>query len=183
MTVTQCTSPLTAATSATKNTARPIVYKIICMCTTKEKGRAEENDGRLECPHCHKMLKGTSLRKHLEDMHTVHLTPYECKICHRFYRTPNSLQNHSSRYHRRQRTDSSGPSEYEASSAPPFSTASMTPVAVPQQLSSLLAAAAAARATTHLSPRTPGLSNGAPPPPPEHHLPGDKATSFSDIFN
>lgn len=41
MTVTQCTSPLTAATSATKNTARPIVYKIICMCTTKEKGRAE----------------------------------------------------------------------------------------------------------------------------------------------
>ncbi|XP_047484395.1 protein abrupt-like isoform X11 [Penaeus chinensis] len=144
---------------------------------------SQENDGRLECPHCHKMLKGTSLRKHLEDMHTVHLTPYECKICHRFYRTPNSLQNHSSRYHRRQRTDSSGPSEYEASGAPPFPATSMTPVAVPQQLSSLLAAAAAARATTHLSPRTPGLSNGAPPPPPEHHLPGDKATSFSDIFN
>ena len=47
------------------------------------------------------MLRGTSLRKHIEDMHTVHLSTYECKICHKHYRTPNSLQNHSSRYHRR----------------------------------------------------------------------------------
>lgn len=62
-----------------------------------------EGSGRLQCPHCHKLLKGTSLRKHLEDRHTVHLTPYECQTCHRQYRTPNSLQNHCSRYHRRPR--------------------------------------------------------------------------------
>lgn len=41
MTGTLSTSPHTAATSATKNTARQIVYKIISMCTTKEKERAE----------------------------------------------------------------------------------------------------------------------------------------------
>lgn len=177
MTDTLSTSLHTAATSATKNTARQIVYKIISMFTTKEKERAEENYGRLECPHCHKLLKGTSLRKHLEDMHTVHLTSYECKICHRHYRTPNSLQNHCSRYHRRQRTDSLGPDydnvSYSQSPGPP---------PVQHQLSSLLAAAAAARASVHVSPRTPGFSNGAPPPP-ENHIPRDKLISFSDIFN
>ncbi|KAK8754691.1 hypothetical protein OTU49_017532 [Cherax quadricarinatus] len=138
---------------------------------------SQENNGRLECPHCHKLLKGTSLRKHLEDMHTVHLTSYECKICHRHYRTPNSLQNHCSRYHRRQRTDSVGP-DYDGISY--NQSPGRSPV--PYQLSSLLAAAAAVRASVNVSPRTPGLSNGAPPPP-EHNTPRDKLISFSDIFN
>lgn len=41
MTDTLSISPHTAATSATKNTARQIVCKIISMFTTKEKERAE----------------------------------------------------------------------------------------------------------------------------------------------
>ncbi|KAB7505175.1 hypothetical protein Anas_01797 [Armadillidium nasatum] len=63
----------------------------------------DESDAhvRSQCPHCPKMLKTTSLRKHIEDMHTVHLTTYVCQVCHKHYRTPNSLQNHYSRYHRR----------------------------------------------------------------------------------
>lgn len=131
-----------------------------------------ENNGRLECPHCHKLLKGTSLRKHLEDMHTVHLTSYECKMCHRHYRTPNSLQNHCSRYHRRQRPDPSP-----------------APAPAPHNLSSLLAVAASARAlhvAPGASPRTPGLSNGAPPPPQNHpqaQAQPEKLFSFSDMFN
>lgn len=171
------------------------------MYTTKEKEKAEENSqGRLECPHCHKLLKGTSLRKHLEDMHTVHLTSYECKICHRHYRTPNSLQNHSSRYHRRHRQETLGP-EVEALPFPQ----SPVPSPVPQPLSNLLAAAAAAAAaratsSTHISgSRSLGLSNGAmslvplPPPHPVPALPlppseshqnvAEKLHSFSDSYN
>ncbi|CAL4090532.1 unnamed protein product [Meganyctiphanes norvegica] len=65
---------------------------------------SKERDGRLECPHCDKRLKGDwSLQQHIEDIHTVHLSTYECNICQKQYKTQNSLKVHVSKYHNRNR--------------------------------------------------------------------------------
>lgn len=127
-----------------------------------------EGGGRLQCPHCHKLLKGTSLRKHLEDRHTVHLTPYECQTCHRHYRTPNSLQNHCSRYHRR-------PRSFPRHEAPTTST--LTNGAAPQP-----------QPMHQLPPLPPPLSQPMPQPQPPSQSPQGsvdphKVISFSDMFH
>ena len=53
------------------------------------------------CPACGKTLSTAhGLRRHINDRHTLHLTPYQCYICQKEYRTPNSLQNHFYTYHK-----------------------------------------------------------------------------------
>ena len=54
------------------------------------------------CPHCGKGLSSNhGLRRHIIDKHTIHTHSYQCHICQRTYRTPNSLQNHISVYHKK----------------------------------------------------------------------------------
>ncbi|CAL4133204.1 unnamed protein product, partial [Meganyctiphanes norvegica] len=64
---------------------------------------SQEGDGRLECPHCGKLYSKLSLQQHIEDIHTVHLSTYECNVCHGHYKTQNSLKVHYSRSHRKKR--------------------------------------------------------------------------------
>ncbi|XP_050739824.1 broad-complex core protein isoforms 1/2/3/4/5-like isoform X9 [Eriocheir sinensis] len=54
------------------------------------------------CPHCGKSLSDKyKVRRHIEDVHTPSAHTHECALCHRRYKTRNTLQNHMSIYHRR----------------------------------------------------------------------------------
>ncbi|XP_076055827.1 uncharacterized protein LOC143033965 isoform X12 [Oratosquilla oratoria] len=140
---------------------------------------SQEIHGRLECPHCHKLLKGTSLRKHIEDMHTVHMSTYECKICHRHYRTPNSLQNHSSRYHRKQRSSTEGMTELSGMVSHLAPSVRGASDAVLPQLPSLLSAMASV-ASPSATTASPISINGSTPLCAPNTTEG--APSFADIF-
>ncbi|CAL4102361.1 unnamed protein product [Meganyctiphanes norvegica] len=63
---------------------------------------SQDGDGRLECPHCGKFYSQYSLKQHIEDIHTVHLSTYECNFCQKHYKTPHSLKVHVSKYHMNQ---------------------------------------------------------------------------------
>lgn len=53
------------------------------------------------CPHCGKILSDKyKVRRHIEDVHTPSSHGHECSLCHRKYKTRNTLQNHMSIYHR-----------------------------------------------------------------------------------
>ncbi|XP_068219524.1 protein bric-a-brac 1-like isoform X20 [Palaemon carinicauda] len=56
------------------------------------------------CPHCGKCLRDKyKVRRHIEDVHTPSSHSHQCTLCHRRYKTRNTLQNHMSIYHRHQR--------------------------------------------------------------------------------
>ncbi|KAJ8866604.1 hypothetical protein PR048_032464 [Dryococelus australis] len=51
------------------------------------------------CPYCGKALHRSSLSVHVRDQHRPS-TAICCKLCHRMFRTKNSLKVHRSLYHR-----------------------------------------------------------------------------------
>nr|CAD7193851.1 unnamed protein product [Timema douglasi] len=51
------------------------------------------------CMVCGKTMRKTSLRTHMQDKH-LQTEPVLCKFCPKIFKTPNSLQNHLSIYHR-----------------------------------------------------------------------------------
>ncbi|KAG7170084.1 Broad-complex core protein-like 5 [Homarus americanus] len=56
------------------------------------------------CPHCGKCLRDKyKVRRHIEDVHTPSSHSHQCTLCHRHYKTRNTLQNHMSIYHRQPR--------------------------------------------------------------------------------
>ncbi|XP_071513181.1 uncharacterized protein [Panulirus ornatus] len=56
------------------------------------------------CPHCGKCLRDKyKVRRHIEDVHTPSSHNHQCSLCHRHYKTRNTLQNHMSIYHRQPR--------------------------------------------------------------------------------
>ncbi|XP_069939739.1 protein bric-a-brac 1 isoform X13 [Cherax quadricarinatus] len=56
------------------------------------------------CPHCGKCLRDKyKVRRHIEDVHTPSSHSHQCSLCHRHYKTRNTLQNHMSIYHRQPR--------------------------------------------------------------------------------
>ncbi|XP_023725659.1 broad-complex core protein isoforms 1/2/3/4/5 isoform X11 [Cryptotermes secundus] len=52
------------------------------------------------CNYCGKIMRRSSLRKHVTDRHMPIQAPVQCLYCPRTFRTANSLQNHHSIYHR-----------------------------------------------------------------------------------
>ncbi|XP_063612113.1 broad-complex core protein-like [Penaeus indicus] len=53
------------------------------------------------CPYCGKSLRDKyKVRRHIEDVHTPSSHSHQCSLCHRHYKTRNTLQNHMSIYHR-----------------------------------------------------------------------------------
>ena len=58
-------------------------------------------EGRFVCPHCDRSLKTPQgLRMHVRDQHMQKGLQFECKICHRIYKSKNTLSNHMSLYHK-----------------------------------------------------------------------------------
>lgn len=56
------------------------------------------------CPQCGKSLSDKyKVRRHIEDVHTPSNHSHQCSLCHRRYKTKNTLQNHMSIYHRPRR--------------------------------------------------------------------------------
>lgn len=54
------------------------------------------------CTFCGKLLRKSSIRKHVQDIHSPPQSVH-CTYCTKQFRTNNSLQNHMSIYHREQR--------------------------------------------------------------------------------
>nr|XP_027207863.1 broad-complex core protein-like [Penaeus vannamei] len=51
------------------------------------------------CPYCGKSLRDKyKVRRHIEDVHTPSSHSHQCSLCHRHYKTRNTLQNHMSIY-------------------------------------------------------------------------------------
>ncbi|XP_064095328.1 broad-complex core protein-like isoform X13 [Macrobrachium nipponense] len=77
-------------------------------------GFAYVGDETCVCPHCGKCLRDKyKVRRHIEDVHTPSSHSHQCTLCHRRYKTRNTLQNHMSIYHRHQKDfrNSSAPSQ------------------------------------------------------------------------
>ncbi|KAG6455663.1 hypothetical protein O3G_MSEX009334 [Manduca sexta] len=56
------------------------------------------------CEVCGKLLSTRlTLKRHTEQQHLQPLHSARCSLCHKVFRTLNSLNNHKSIYHRRQR--------------------------------------------------------------------------------
>ncbi|XP_076055824.1 uncharacterized protein LOC143033965 isoform X9 [Oratosquilla oratoria] len=53
------------------------------------------------CPFCHKTLSDKyKVKRHIEDVHIPSSHQHQCRLCHRRYKSRNTLQNHMSVYHR-----------------------------------------------------------------------------------
>ncbi|XP_063227963.1 broad-complex core protein isoforms 1/2/3/4/5-like [Bacillus rossius redtenbacheri] len=65
----------------------------------KSRGECSSKVWHSRCPFCLKVLHRTSIAVHVRDVH-LPTAAAPCLVCHRVFRTRNSLKNHMSVYHR-----------------------------------------------------------------------------------
>ena len=59
-----------------------------------EKGAKTMNKLKRQCQICQKMITSSFLKKHISAVHEK-LKPYQCQICHQFYRYKSTLKTHT----------------------------------------------------------------------------------------
>nr|CAD7198452.1 unnamed protein product [Timema douglasi] len=89
-----------------RGNADPVLSCQLCPLWEPIRGRIQrelalEADRGFSCGECGKVLRSAvTLRRHVMDLHRVQTEEFWCDICHKCYRTKNSLVVHLCKYHK-----------------------------------------------------------------------------------